>query len=80
MNIRRLLDSIVTRLLALALLIVLTGSLTRYYALSTFLREDLGKVVEAQQLALANYVAHDIDEKVAQREMLLNRLARDVPR
>ncbi|MDE1715613.1 cache domain-containing protein, partial [Chromobacterium amazonense] len=26
------------------------------------------------------YVAHDIDEKVAQREMLLNRLARDVPR
>jgi diguanylate cyclase (GGDEF)-like protein len=80
MTIRHLFDSIVTRLLALALLIVLTGSLTRYYALSAFLREDLSKVMEAQQLALANYVAHDIDEKVVQREMLLNRLARDLPR
>ncbi|POZ60874.1 diguanylate cyclase domain-containing protein [Chromobacterium alticapitis] len=79
MKLRRLRDSIATRLLILALAIVTVGAVTRYYALSNFLREDLSKVVEAQQLALASYVAHDIDQKVSQRETLLIRLAQDLP-
>ncbi|KUM04698.1 diguanylate cyclase [Chromobacterium subtsugae] len=78
-GLRYLFDSIVTRLLALALLIVLTGSISRYYALSSFLYEDLSKVVENQQLTLANYVAHDINGKVEQREDLLIHLATVLP-
>ncbi|UTH73123.1 GGDEF domain-containing protein [Chromobacterium sp. IIBBL 290-4] len=76
---RRFLDSIIVRLLLLATLIVATGSFTRYYLLSQFLREDLSKVFEEQQLALANYVAHDIDDKIIQRQAMLNQLAARLP-
>ncbi|WP_434628367.1 diguanylate cyclase domain-containing protein [Chromobacterium sp. CV08] len=79
MTLRRVFDSIVTRLLVLALLIVAVGSVSRYYALTNFLHEDLSKVVEAQQLALANYVARDINDKVAQREDLVIHLAAVLP-
>ncbi|OHX14623.1 diguanylate cyclase [Chromobacterium sphagni] len=75
----RILDSIAIRLMALAMLVVLTGSFTRYYALSNFLYEDLGKVVESQQLMLANYVARDINDKISQREDLLIHLAMVLP-
>lgn len=79
MNLRRLSDSLVTRLLVLGLGIVFLGAVVRYYALSSFLREDLSAVVENQQLALATYVAHDIDYKIVQRRKLLERLAASLP-
>jgi diguanylate cyclase (GGDEF)-like protein len=79
MNIRRLPHSIVVRLIALGLGIVLCGTAVRYVALTHFLREDLGTVVAAQQLALATYVARDVDYKISQRRLLLERLAAALP-
>ncbi|OQS35548.1 GGDEF domain-containing protein [Chromobacterium haemolyticum] len=79
MSLRRVLDSIVTRLLLLALGIVVTGTVARYYAVSQFLREDLSKVVQNQQMALASYVARDVDFKIQQRQALLRRLAAELP-
>ncbi|WP_254894828.1 GGDEF domain-containing protein [Chromobacterium violaceum] len=79
MKVRRLLDSIIIRLLALSLAIMIIGVLSRYYTLGSFLRQDLGQVVSEQQLALAGYVAHDIDDKINQRKALLSRLATALP-
>lgn len=79
MTLRRLLDSVVTRLLLLALCIVTLGTVARYYTLTHFLHDDLGNVVESQQLALASYIAHDIDEKIVQRQTMLTRLATSLP-
>ena len=51
----------------------------RYYAVPHYLREELSTVVEHQQLALANYVAKDVDDKIVQRRALLERLAASLP-
>lgn len=75
----RIAHSIVTRLLLLALCMVIFGAVVRYYVLTNFLREDLSSVVEGQQLTLATYVAKDIDFKLVQRQLMLDRLADSVP-
>ena len=79
MRFHRISNGIVTRLLLLGLSLLLIGFFARYFALAKFLREDLAVVVESQQLALANYVAHDIDTKIVQRQALLERLAATLP-
>lgn len=78
-NFRRIFDSIVTRLLLLGLCLVVFGAVARYYALTDFLHKDLSVVVESQQLALATYVARDVDDKIVQRRELLERLAASLP-
>lgn len=79
MNYRRTFTSIFTRQLILGLCLVIFGIAAIYYTLAQFLREDMGTVVEAQQLALATYVARDIDNKIVQRQALLDRLAATLP-
>ncbi|MBX9905073.1 MAG: diguanylate cyclase [Burkholderiales bacterium] len=78
-NLRRIFDSIFTRLLLLAFCLVVLGFSIRYYMLTGFLQKDLSAVVEGQQLALASYVARDIDDKMVQRRALLERLAANLP-
>jgi diguanylate cyclase (GGDEF)-like protein len=75
----RIFNSVITRLLCVALGIVILGSFLRYYVLSDFLRQDLGTVAEQQQLALATYVARDIDGKIISRQVLLDRIAASLP-
>lgn len=75
----RIFNSVITRLLCVALCIVIAGSVLRYHVLSDFLREDLGIVAQEQQLALATYVARDIDGKVIARQVLLDRIAASLP-
>ena len=48
MTFQRIANSIVTRLILLGVAIVLLGAAARYYLLSSYLRNDLGKVVAAQ--------------------------------
>ncbi len=79
MNRHRIFDSIVTRLLLLGLCIVLAGAAVLYYTLSRFMREDMGAVVASQQLALANYIASDVDQKIAERQRLLEQLSAALP-
>ncbi len=75
----RIFDSVVTRLTLLGLCIVIVGAVVFYYTLPRFLREDLSAVVAHQQLALATYVAHDVDYKIVQRQTLLEHLATALP-
>lgn len=75
----RIFNSVITRLLCIALCIVIIGAVLRYQVLSDFLRQDLSSVAEQQQLALATYVARDIDGKIISRQVLLDRLAASLP-
>lgn len=79
MNLKRIANSIVTRLLVLGIAVVLLGSAVRYQWLTNFLRSDLAEVVAAQQEALANYVAHDVDNKIVARQAMLRQLAATLP-
>jgi diguanylate cyclase (GGDEF)-like protein len=79
MNLSRVFDSIVTRLLLLALGIVIVGTVVRYFALSNVLRDDLSTLVEHQQLTLATYAARDVDLKISQRQARLEYLAAKLP-
>lgn len=79
MNLRRILESVVTRQLLLGLALVVLCIAALYFALSRFLHEDLSSVVKSQQLAIASYVAHDIDHKIVQRRQLLDQLATALP-
>lgn len=71
----RLARSLVTRIILFGIGLVLLGTGLRYFLLSAFLREDLTRVVSAQQLALAQAVARDVDYKLEERRRLLERLA-----
>ncbi len=79
MNRHRIFDSIVTRLLLLGLCIVVACAALLYYTLSRFLREDMGAVVASQQLALAQYIASDVDQKLVARQRLLEQLSAELP-
>lgn len=75
----RLFNSIVTRLLVLGLGIVVLTMGVLYATLTRFMREDVGAVVASQQLALARYVASDVDQKIVERVQLLEQLAATLP-
>ena len=57
--------------LVLGLGIVLLTMGVLYVTLTRFMREDMGAVVASQQLALAQYVASDVDQKIVERILLL---------
>jgi len=79
MNLRRISHSIVTRIILLGIGIIIVGTVARYFLLADILRDELQKVVSAQQATLASYVAHDIDQKIRERQAMLARLALALP-
>jgi diguanylate cyclase (GGDEF)-like protein len=79
MNIRRLSKSLVSRLILAGIALVLVGTAVRYVLLTEFLRKDLELIVSTQQLAIANYVAHDIDAKIEQRKAFIEHMAASLP-
>lgn len=79
MSLQRITNSLVTRLIGAGLFLVILGTVAGYFQLTKFLREDLTQVVSAQQMALAEYVAHDVDYKLAERRRFLERLAAILP-
>jgi diguanylate cyclase len=79
MKLRSIVHSIVTRLLLFGAALVVLDAGVRYFLLTDFLREDLTKVVAAQQESLAGYVARDVDSKIVERQVLLKQLAASLP-
>jgi len=64
----------------MGLLLGVLGTVASYVQLTRFLREDLTQVVSAQQMALAEYVARDVDDYLRDRQLFLERLAATLPR
>ena len=79
MILRRISNSLVTRLILFGIVLVISGGVARYFLLAKFIQEDLTAVVSAQQLALAEAVAKDVDYKIVDRRRLLDRLAMTLP-
>ena len=63
----------------MGLLLGVLGTVASYVQLTRFLREDLTHVVSAQQMALAEYVARDVDDYLRDRQRFLERLAATLP-
>ncbi|KAB2964209.1 MAG: diguanylate cyclase [Zoogloea sp.] len=79
MILKRFFTSLLSRMILFGLLLVLLGGGARYVFLSRFLQEDLTQVVSAQQKALAEAVAQDIDDKLVDRLNLLQQLTTTLP-
>jgi diguanylate cyclase (GGDEF)-like protein len=79
MTFQRIANSIVTRLILLGVAIVLLGAAARYYLLSNYLRDDLGRVVASQQESMAQYVASDVEAKLVARSTMLDQMAATFP-
>jgi diguanylate cyclase len=78
-KLKRMATSLVTRLVVMGLAMAAVGTAASYFQLTRFLREDLTKSVSAQQTALAEYVARDIDSYLDERLQFLGRLAASLP-
>jgi hypothetical protein len=72
--------SLVIKLIALAITLVLTGSVVRYLVIQSTLKSGITEVVNAQQLSMGKYVAEDIDTKIKARRQFLERLSKELPR
>ncbi len=72
-------SSLVTRLILMGVVLSVLGTAASYFQLTRFLREDLTQSVADQQLALAAYVARDIDNYLAERQRFLERLSATLP-
>jgi len=79
MDARRLTNSLVVRLIAFGVFMVLAGLIGRLVMLSGTLRDGMADVLAAQQRSLATYVAADIDGKLLARRRLLENMARELP-
>ena len=79
MKFRRISTSLVTRLLVMGLAMAVVGTAASYFQLSRFLRQDLTTSVAAQQMALADYVARDVDRYLDDHLQFLARLAASLP-
>ena len=76
---RRFTDSLVFRLIAFGVALVAVALIARVVLLTSVLQEGIGKIAGTEQMALATYVAHDIDGKIRARRQLLENIARDLP-
>ncbi|MDE3009700.1 MAG: diguanylate cyclase [Pseudomonadota bacterium] len=74
----RAVDSLVARLVAFTVVVVLVGGAARYALGGRTVGAAVERVAATRQLALANYVAADIDGKLQLRRRLLEALAREI--
>jgi diguanylate cyclase (GGDEF)-like protein len=83
MSLRRLthplLQHKLIRFALLALVLAVFAMVLRYAATTKPLREDLESILTVQQMALANYVARDVDFKLTERNTLLSTIAATLP-
>lgn len=71
LNIRRVTDSLVFRLIVFGVLLISVGTAGRVAYVSTTLRDGIESVVSRQLASLGHYVASDIQAKISDRRQLL---------
>ncbi len=79
MSLFRFANSLATRIIVIGFCLLLVGNVARYFVLTEFLREDISRVMAAQQLTLANYVAREVDLKMLERQNMLRQMASSIP-
>ncbi len=78
-RLRRVRDSLFSRTLIVAMVLILGGSATRQFLLSQFMNSEALSGALAAQQALANHLAHGLDQQLRQRDDTLQRLAQALP-
>lgn len=79
MHIKKITGSLVTRLIFVGTLFAVVATGVGYHQVTGILRESLTQVVSVQQIALAEYVARDVDEKLIEQRTFLERMAAVLP-
>lgn len=79
MTFTRFASSLTTRIIVIGVGLLVLGNGLRYLVLTDYLREDISKVMAAQQLTLANYVAREVDVKMQERQAMLTQMAASFP-
>jgi diguanylate cyclase (GGDEF)-like protein len=79
MRIKKITRSLVTRLILVGTLFAIVATGVGYYQVTGILRESLTQVVSVQQMALAEHVARDVDEKLIEQRTFLERMAAALP-
>lgn len=72
-------NSIKFKIIAFAVLLVVAGLASRLFFGIPHIRDQMTELVSAQELALATYVAQDIDDSIRSRLALIGDLATDLP-
>src|ERR1700692_3599240 len=67
MNLTRVTNSLVTRLIVFGVVLVIVGATARYILLSKVLRDNLIEVFSEQQISLADDAARAVDYTVSRR-------------
>lgn len=79
MSLRRYANSLVARIIAFGMLLVLIGTVARYFILTSYIRDNLIQMTSAQQSSLAEAAARNIDDKLETRLAFLKRVAQSMP-
>lgn len=79
MKFPRFANTLVVRLIGFGVLLVLIGTVARYFILSSYVRDNLIQITSAQQATLAEAAAEDINYKLMERFSFLKRLAKTLP-
>ena len=79
MSLRRYANSLVARIIAFGILLVLIGTVARYFILAGYIRDNLIQITSAQQSSLAEAAAQNIDDKLEDRLAFLKRVAMTMP-
>lgn len=79
MSLRRFANSLVARLIAFGILLVVIGTVARYFILTGYIRDNLIQITSAQQSSLAEAAARNIDDKLYDRLAFLKRVAKTMP-
>jgi diguanylate cyclase len=79
MSLSRYANTLVARIIALGIVLVLIGTIARYFILAGYVRDNLIQITSAQQSSLADAAAKNIDDKLENRLAFLNRLAATLP-
>ncbi|MDO9364732.1 MAG: diguanylate cyclase [Methylotenera sp.] len=79
MRLRPNLNSITNRLIIMGMVLLIIGALSRVFLLADFLRADIDKQASSQLVALAQYVAKDIDQDIMERRDFLTRVTNKFP-
>lgn len=79
MSLSRYANSLVARIIAFGILLVLIGTVARYFILVGYIRDNLIQITTAQQSSQAEAAARNLDDKLKDRLTFLNRLADTLP-
>lgn len=75
----RFVDSVLTRIVAIVVVLSALGGAWRYVATDALVQEELVAVISAQQVALARDMARDVDYRLATRKDFLTYIASQAP-